>query len=199
MTEEEALERLTDMVAADEDPTLSPEQLTRVLAAARRVDRARNSPLNLDTADDWAAATAYPPGAVVQAGNRWWRASVPGISGAAQPSWPNLAGILKSDVIVWDGSVIWIDSGTEWLPTWDLEAAAGAGWRLKAAKAAGRFDYTDEGQSFSRSQVVRACIAMAEQHEARASTVLDVRMIADSMVGGFTDWIELRREGATRP
>lgn len=60
------------------------------------------------------------------------------------------------------------DSG--WTPTWHLAKAAYEGWKLKAAKAASRFDFSSDGQSLSRSQLVRNCLDMAALY-ARGSAV----------------------------
>lgn len=48
-------------------------------------------------------------------------------------------------------------TSVDWAPTWDINAAAAEGWRMKAAKAAGRFDFTTDGQTFQRSQLVAHC------------------------------------------
>jgi hypothetical protein len=46
--------------------------------------------------------------------------------------------------------------------TWDLNAAAAEGWRRKMAKAAGRYQFSADGQSFSRDQVIAQCKAMVK-------------------------------------
>lgn len=51
----------------------------------------------------------------------------------------------------------------EWVPTYDLAAAAAEGWMRKAAMAAGRFDFQADGAQLSRSQVVEHCERMAER------------------------------------
>ena len=48
---------------------------------------------------------------------------------------------------------------TEWTPTWDLNAGAAEGWARKAAKAANRFNFAEDGQRFDRAQVYQHCEA----------------------------------------
>lgn len=47
-----------------------------------------------------------------------------------------------------------------WGPTWDLDAAAAAGWEIKAGRAVA-FDFGEDGQRFNRSQVHDQCVRMA--------------------------------------
>lgn len=68
---------------------------------------------------------------------------------------PDNAGLLPSD--------------TNWSGAYDLNAAAAEGWRWKAAKAAGDFGFSTDGQSFNRDQVHAACIAMAEHYSKRVT------------------------------
>jgi len=55
-------------------------------------------------------------------------------------------------------------SDASWTPTWDLNRGAAEGWRRKAAKLAMRFDFSSDGQSFSRSQAIAQCERMIEQY-----------------------------------
>lgn len=55
-------------------------------------------------------------------------------------------------------------SHDDWTPTYDLNAAAAEGWRWKAAKVAGKFDVSTDGQAVSRSQMVAHCQQMADQY-----------------------------------
>jgi hypothetical protein len=47
---------------------------------------------------------------------------------------------------------------------WDLNAAAAEGWRRKAGKVAGRFDFGTADQNFNRKQVFDMCQAMSETY-----------------------------------
>lgn len=57
-----------------------------------------------------------------------------------------------------------VPGGEGWLPTYDLDAAAAEGWRQKAGKAAGDYDFEADDSSLKRSQVVAQCNKMAEQY-----------------------------------
>jgi len=156
--------RLAAMVAADSDPTLNDDEFDLLVVDAKRSDAAGNLPANVDSAPVWQASTTYQHGDVVTASpaaGRWWRCIVPGTSSASQPVWPDQAGQPPGVTEVLDGTVTWLDAGAEWKPTWDLNAAAAKGWELKAGKAAGRFDFGTDGQTFQRSQVVAHCNRMA--------------------------------------
>jgi hypothetical protein len=53
---------------------------------------------------------------------------------------------------------------TDYVPTWDLNRAAAEGWRWKAGKLAGSaYDFTADGSTFNRSQMVAQCERMAAQ------------------------------------
>lgn len=47
-----------------------------------------------------------------------------------------------------------------WEPTWNLNAAAAEGWRLKAAKVAGDFSFSADGASYSKADVLAHCLQM---------------------------------------
>lgn len=174
-----ALGRLEMMVASSMDPVLTDEELLDLLTFARRPDRGGNDPRNVDGASIWQAAHAYLLGDVVIGGTgRWWRVIQQGTSGASQPTWPNLGTSYLSVLYgsswpaagfttVTDGTVVWVDNGTAWVPTYDLNAAAAEGWRRKAAKVTAKFDFATGDQQFSRSQVYAQCMSMAEEYSRR--------------------------------
>jgi hypothetical protein len=59
-------------------------------------------------------------------------------------------------------------SDVNWQPTYDLNAAAAEGWRLKAAKVAGDFNFrSPDGSSYDRSQVMEHCERMAKHYASR--------------------------------
>lgn len=170
MDEATARRRIEQLTQADQDPTLSNDEVDTLLEDARRPDIAGNSPQNVTTVAEWAASTAILAGTVVvTTAGRYWRCRVPGTTGATEPTWPDLDGYAVSHSPLTDGTVTWEDFGTTWAPTFDLSAAAAQGWRMKAGKAAGRFDFAEDGQQFSRSQVVAHCTAMAERYERRTA------------------------------
>ncbi len=58
-------------------------------------------------------------------------------------------------------------SAVEWTPTYDTQGVWRAivrGWEMKAANVADRFDFTTDGQTFRRSQVIDHCEAMAGRY-----------------------------------
>lgn len=60
-----------------------------------------------------------------------------------------------------------------WTGTWALNAAAAEGWRMKAARAAGDFDFSADGASYSKAQVMAHCNEME-----RRFADLDVGVLA---------------------
>ena len=149
---------------ATSDPALSESEISTLVDLARLPDPFGNLPTNVTTATAWAASTQYLAGAVVTAdpaADRWWMCATPGTTGATQPSWPSLLSRPRGSATVTDGDVVWIDAGSEWAPTWDLDYAAELGWEMKAGKVAGRFDFTTDGQTFRRGQFITHCHQMA--------------------------------------
>ena len=47
-----------------------------------------------------------------------------------------------------------------WEPTWNLNAAAAEGWRLKAAAVAGDFNFSADGASYSKADVLAHCLEL---------------------------------------
>lgn len=58
--------------------------------------------------------------------------------------------------------------------TWDLNRAALEGWRWKAARVAGSFDFNADGASYNRSQMLASCERMIAQYQRRCVTSLSV-------------------------
>lgn len=54
-----------------------------------------------------------------------------------------------------------------WTATYDLNAAAAEGWRMKAGKVAGQFSFTTDGQTFQRAEMYKACLEMAQRYANR--------------------------------
>lgn len=51
-------------------------------------------------------------------------------------------------------------SDPDWTPTWDTDAAAADGWEMKAGRALA-FDFSEDGQRFTPSQINKQCLEMA--------------------------------------
>src|SRR5688500_13247756 len=166
MDEAAARARIESMVAASSEPTLTDAEIDVLVEAAKRVDPFGNRPSNVATVGVWAASTTVGYGDVVTAdpaAGRWWRVAVPGLTGATQPTWPALTGAATGATVV-DGTVEWEDVGGPWAPTWDLNDAVARGWELKAGKAAEDFEFTTDGQTFRRQQLIDHCERMAAIH-----------------------------------
>jgi len=61
------------------------------------------------------------------------------------------------------------DANEEWIPTYDLYAAAADIWLEKAALVHGNFDFAADGANFSRSQHYTHCMTMHRRCQARRS------------------------------
>ena len=65
-----------------------------------------------------------------------------------------------------------LPSESGWVPTYSRRGiwlAIVRGWEAKASAAADRFDFTTDGQSFRRSQVIDHCEARAATYRRRLS------------------------------
>jgi hypothetical protein len=157
------------MVASTSDPVLDDGDLDRLVSFAATTDAAGNPPGNVATIAARTASTTYSAGQLVKVSTRFWRCIIPGTTATTPPSWPDLTGQLVNDMYtVVDGTVTWADNGTLWRGTWNLNAAAAEGWRWKAAKLAGAYDFTTDGQTFQRSQAVTQCNEMAQMYARRS-------------------------------
>jgi hypothetical protein len=61
-----------------------------------------------------------------------------------------------------------------WVETFDLDAAAAEGWRIKAGRASSRFSFAEDGQHFDRAQVFAHCVAQAEQYARKGMGAIPV-------------------------
>jgi hypothetical protein len=55
----------------------------------------------------------------------------------------------------------------DWIPTYDLNAAASQIWEEKAAVPAADFDFSADGGNYSRSQVYEQCMKQARRYGAK--------------------------------
>lgn len=167
-TRAEALIR--KLVAASSAPELDDDDVADLVAAARRPDAAGNAP---DGYPDWRALHAVATGALVVPATRnghVYRATVGGTTGVSAPIWPTSAG-----ATVTDGGVTWQEAGAApWTPTWNTDVAAALGWERKAGYAAGAFDFSASGESYTRSQTLRHCQEMAAMYRRRGAQYVDV-------------------------
>lgn len=158
MTEAEARASLESMLDWASDPALTSAEIARLLLVARRIDADGVAP---DTYTVWTASTALTVGALIVPTVRnghVYKVTVAGTTGTTEPTWP-----LTSGTTVTNGAVTFQESGAApWTATWDLNSAAAAGWRLKAGKAAGRYQWSAEGMSYARQQTIDHCLRMAQ-------------------------------------
>lgn len=163
MTEAEARALIESMTAWDAAPALTSAQVTLLVRAARRADSDGVEPT---TYDEWSASTAYAVGdrvyPTVRNGFVYEVTASDGTSGTTEPTWPTVAGGTETA----DG--VTYEAVTDpWAGTYDLNAAAAEGWRWKAAKVAGAFSFSTDGQSFNRAEMARACQEMARTYRNR--------------------------------
>lgn len=161
---------LEAMVAWDSSPVLSVAEVTDLLTLARRSD-ASGTPATIPT---WQASQRYIKDQFVKptvANGHRYKVAEDGTSGTAEPAWPTIEG-----GTVTDGDIVWREDGSDtWVPTWDLNTAAAEGWRRKAAKVAGAFDFSTDGQSFSRSRMHAHCLEMARMYATSVGSAFTVQ------------------------
>lgn len=170
MDEATARARIESMTAWDSEPALSQDQIDALVAFARRADDTFRW---VDDDTSWTATTAYSLAtrrAPLTRNGHLYEVTTAGTSGSSEPAWPTTAG-----GTVVDGSVHWTEVGGSWSPTYDLNAAAAEGWRWKAAKVAGEFDFSTDQQTFDRTGKHAQCLAMAEHYQKRVSGSIRVK------------------------
>lgn len=62
-----------------------------------------------------------------------------------------------------------------WTGTYDLRRAAAEGWRLKAAKAASYYAFSDSGASYNRQQIYDHCISIMKEYSKGSLSSVNVR------------------------
>lgn len=154
-TEEQALEKLAEMLASTQEPVLSYDDLSSLLANHAR-------------ATVWAPGTTYAVGQKIVTTERNGRLYVcrePGPSGVTEPDWGDAGDHYPGREVDDGADLVWEDAGPAFEELWDLRAAAQEGWLLKAARAAHEFDFSSEQQKFVLSQRHQHCLAMAARYE----------------------------------
>lgn len=163
MIEAEARALIESMTAWDSAPALSSAQVTLLVRAARRRDAEGIEPTGYA---EWTASTAYAVGdrvyPTVRNGFAYGVTASDGAGGTTEPTWPTtLGGTITADGVTYEAVA------DAWTGTYDLNAAAAEGWRWKAAKVAGDFTFASDGQTFNRSDMVKACQLMARTYRDR--------------------------------
>lgn len=167
ISEREALIWLTDAVQATSDPTLSADELRRLLPVAAVADSAGNAP---DAFSPWLPSTAFSVGEYVVPAPRngyLYQVTVAGTSGATPPTWP-----LTVDATITDGTVTWANvEALPWVPTYSLKklnAAAALGWERKAAKLGIKESFSADGLSIQANDRRDFMLKMAASYRKKA-------------------------------
>lgn len=80
------------------------------------------------------------------------------------------------------------NANSQWTPTYDLNSAAAEVWMEKAAALAAAYDFSADGGSFSRSQMITQAQSMAAYYRARRAA-RSVRLTAELNPVDAQDWI----------
>lgn len=57
-----------------------------------------------------------------------------------------------------------LPDANNWTLTYDLNFGAAEGWRIKAGRAAHKFNFSEDGQTFQRAQIYAHCVAQADRY-----------------------------------
>lgn len=154
MIEADARTRLEQMVSATSAPVLVSGEIDTLMEIAR------GGLLR------WRAGAEYGVGAIVVPTSgtldHQYLVTAGGLAGSVEPAWP-----LVDGETVTQGVVTYQEYGSP--ERWDLYGAAAEGWLLKAGKAAGRFDFSADGQTYDRSQVHAQAMKMRGEYLALAA------------------------------
>lgn len=63
-------------------------------------------------------------------------------------------------------------SDASWDPSFDLNGAAAEGWRKKAGMVAGDFNFSADGSSYSKADVLAHCLEMETKYASRSHGVM---------------------------
>lgn len=169
-TYDDAVRELKTLIAFDDEPSLTEGQLDDLLSNAARADFSGNGPTNQAAlVDAYATATAYTVGNIVEQNGNFWIATTAGTSTGITFALMRGMQVQTDTYLEIDGDILWEWLGTEWSPTYDLNAAACAGWRVKAGKVSHKYSFSTDGQTFTRAQWFQACLSMASQYEKKTA------------------------------
>lgn len=63
----------------------------------------------------------------------------------------------------------------DWEGAWALNAAAAEGWRMKAARVAGDFNFSADDASYSKGDVMAHCLEMEQSYRALSIGYMELR------------------------
>jgi hypothetical protein len=173
LSEQEVRDRLRALCPPDLDPALTADDLDAMVRAARQADADGNPP---DDYQPWAPGITLTIGALavpVERDGYVYRVTAradPGASGNTEPDWP------VGTATVTDGNLTWeLYDVAPWTPTWSINRGAGAGWRIKAGKAAHEFSFSAGTDRFGTNELLDHCLKMAKEYDGAGIAVLEVR------------------------
>ena len=67
---------------------------------------------------------------------------------------------------------------TGWVPTYDLNGAAAEGWRWKAGKVAGNFNFAADGQTVSKAELIEHCLRMERRYTGGVTVLSEGAVLA---------------------
>jgi hypothetical protein len=165
----------------NQDPALTGDEVEQLLKFARRKDNHGFPPDDLDVWQPGIAVNVgdlmtptlrgtpfpfipplmpqtYNPLVPTVHGQAYFKATVGGLTGATEPTWPG-----QNAGTVVDGTVTWTLQGlAPWQPTYHISAAVSRGWRIKAMKVAMQFDIETRNHKLRRNQKYKACLEMSK-------------------------------------
>lgn len=163
MKKSDVLSRLKRMVAWNDVPSLTDEDMDYLVSVARVRD-VNGHPI--EDVEEWEPFTSYEIGDVAVVDGQRFICVVAGVSGTTAPT-PSMLN---------DAYVTWATDGTSsWTPTYDLNRGAYEGWKLKAAKAATMISFTADGARFDRDQYIANCEYMQRKYAQQQSLVIRKR------------------------
>ncbi len=122
-----------------------------------------------------AIVTPYPRNNVV------YKATAPGTTGGSQPDFP--AEVVDGDDTVTDGDVTWGFYKQE--ISYDLNAAAAMGWRIKMGKCSEQFTFKNDVESYNRDEVFKHCQEMEKSYSRLGTTTVAVASPYTSLTGFY--------------
>lgn len=170
MNEAEARARLSDLVAATVFPTLSTEQVDRLLRQARRIDNDGHLP---SETPEWQPNTDYALDDILvptHHNGHTYKVTVAAKSGGVEPDWPTGSGESVSHA-----GVTYTEDGEEpWTPTYDFYRAAAEGWDIKAGMVSNRHAFGSNQGQYNPEQLFDHCTKMAKLYRDRS--IMTVRL-----------------------
>jgi hypothetical protein len=150
LTLADAREQVKAQAAASQIPTITDAEVEDILERTAY-------------ASVWRANTAYEYGARIVPTARdgfVYEVTTAGTSGATEPTFPAYRYGTLTDNTVTFKAVLPDPPGL-----WNITRAVYEAWLLKAGKASEQHNFSEDGQSFSASDVIAHCLKMADRYK----------------------------------